>query len=94
MLLIFLPQEGLLLVVGGFNRMCQVEKKYRAVTPNEFEFYNSIRHLGFIHVVKQFLQRVYIPNLTKQNTKGRSIKVCEVLERCFSCLELNKAPNR
>lgn len=53
--LIFLPQEGLLPVIGGFNRTCQVQMKYRAVTPNEIEFYSSIRHLGFIHCVKQFL---------------------------------------
>ena len=68
--------------------------KYGAVTPNEVVFYSSIRHLGFIYFVKQFLWRVYILNLTKENTKGRSIKVCEVLEWCFSCLELNKVPNR
>lgn len=80
MLLIFLPQEELLLVVGGFNRMCQVQMKCRAVIPNEIEFYNRFRYLGFTHFVKQFLQRVYILNLAKQNAKGRSIKVCEVLE--------------
>lgn len=55
MLFIFLPQEELLLVVAGFNRMCQVWMKYGAVTPNEIEFCSSIRHLGFIYFVKQFL---------------------------------------
>jgi len=80
MLRILLPQEELLLVVGDFNRTCQVQMKYGAVAPNETELYRSISHVGFIHFVKQFLQTVYILNLTKQNTKGRSIKVCEVLE--------------
>lgn len=53
--LIFLSQEGLLPVIGDFNITCEVQMKYRPVTPNEIEFYSSSRHLNFIHFVKQFV---------------------------------------
>lgn len=55
MLLKFLLQEELLLVAGGFNRTCQVQMQDGAATCNEIEFYSSIRHVSFIHFVKQFL---------------------------------------